>query len=710
MEIEHKQVQLEQHFVVELLSLIMRVLLTALAFNIAIGAVVLLLASNAQAATVAATQGTLYIGEEGEHALLLRTDVGIRVGGPLARSRVTQSFRNTSEHWREGIYVFPLPEDSAVDRLRIRVGERVIEGEIQPRDTALRHYQQARDRGQRTALVEQERPNIFTAHVANIAPGEEIEVVIEYQQSLGYERVGDHGEYGEYGLRFPMVVAPRYMPGSPTEMALARPQRGWARDTDAVPDASRISPPLRHADEGGGHPVSITVDIEAGVPLGHIESPHHAIEVRKLSATRHIVTLTEHSVPADRDFELRWRLAPGKAPAASLFVEHGARRDYALLMLAPPVLQNVAERIPRETILVVDTSGSMHGTSIDQAREGLLFALERLGPDDSFNLIEFNSFTHALFEHAQPATAANKAEATRWIGRLRANGGTEMAAALTRALDGRRSQERLRQVVFLTDGAVGNEQALFELIERRLGDSRLFTVGIGSAPNSHFMRNAARHGRGSFTYIGSVDEVREQMSALFAKLEAPTLRDIEVRWTSAAADDPALPVPDLYLGEPVVVTASLNNAEGVVTVSGRLGDVPWQTTIDLGDAHLVEGVGTLWARRRIDTLLDSLGRGGDAESVRIEATALALEHRLVSRYTSLVAIATSPARPGQAGLQTDEVPASLPSGWTHTTVAGELPRGATDSARHLVTGLLALMLAWLLGGLRRATASARLAT
>jgi Ca-activated chloride channel family protein len=390
---------------------------------------------------------------------------------------------------------------------------------------------------------------------------------------------------------------------------------------------------------------------------------------------------------ATRDFELTWRLASAAAPRAVLFSEKKGERRYGMLMVVPPSPERRGEAVPREVILVIDTSGSMHGASIAQAKEALELAVRRLAVRDRFNVIEFNSTARALYPEARPATEENVATAVRWVRELRAQGGTEMARALDLALDGSDHPERIRQIVFLTDGAVGNEDALFRMIRARLGDSRLFTVGIGSAPNSHFMTKAAQFGAGSFTYIGRIDEVKQKMDALFAKLESPVLKGVTIDWGDSRGVE-AWPkaVPDLYLGEPVVVLFSAEHVADQI----RVADVTARHT-SLEEAG---GLGVLWAHARISALMDALREGAPEAEVREGVVKLALEHHLVSKYTSLVAVDKTPARPLDAPLKTAALPTNLPEGWNYEAVYGELPQGATDSRFNVLAGLLLLLTAF----------------
>jgi Ca-activated chloride channel family protein len=605
-------------------------------------------------------------------APLLATDVEIRVTGHVARAKVTQRFLNPYPDWYEGTYVFPLPENSAVDRLRMRIGERIVEGELREREAAKKSYAQAKAEGRRAALLEQERPNIFTSSVANIAPGEEIRVQIEYQQTLRYDQ-------GRYSLRFPMVVGPRYLPAG----------------MDPA-DAARISPAVLRPGESASlhNPVTLRVEVQAGVPVAGLRSSSHAIDTGACGESGCRAVL-RGPVPADKDFVLDWTLAPGSSPAAAAITEEKGGRHYGLVMVVPPALERRAAAMPREAVFVIDTSGSMQGASIAQAREALELAIRRLGAADRFNVIEFNSHARPLYAEARPATPDNIAGAVRWVRDLRAQGGTEMAKALDLALDGRDTAGRIRQIVFLTDGAVGNEDHLLRMIRERLGDSRLFTVGIGSAPNSHFMTKAAQFGAGTFTYIGRIEEVKDKMDALFAKLESPVLKGVRIDWGGAAGVE-AWPkqIPDLYAGEPVMVLFSAARlGRGEVTVSALAGDLPWQERVPLVPAAGENALSVLWARERIGALMDQLRGGAPEQEIRDAVLKLALEHQLVSRYTSLVAVDKTPARSAEALLKSASLATNLPEGWTYEGVFGELPRGAAGLRFDLLAGALLLLLA-----------------
>mgnify|MGYP001812954971 CR=1 FL=1 len=607
--------------------------------------------------------GLLLRDSEGlREAPTLSTTVSIEVSGLIARTRISQRFGNPTDAWIEGVYVFPLPERSTVDGLRMRIGERIIEGRVEERARARATYRKAAAEGRKASLVEQERPNIFTTSLANLGPGEEVEVVLTYQEDLRYDR-------GRFSLRFPMVVAPRYVGG--TQRVTGFAGTGWGVNTDQVPDAERLTPPVAAPAAGLDRPVEISVEIDAGFPLVDVESSSHPIRVQARKGDVYSVRLDEGPIQADADFVLGWRPRVGAEPSAALFREHWAGDDYALLMVMPPSsAEATGPRLSRETILVIDTSGSMAGESIVQARAAVRHALGTLRPEDSFNVIRFASDTTSLHPEARPATPAAIADAQAWVDRLEADGGTEMLPALRQALLPSSEGRAVRQVVFITDGSVGGEAALFRVIQQDLGRSRLYPVGIGSAPNTHFMTRAARFGRGQFTYIGRPDEVAEKMTALFDQIDRPVLHDLALDWGDAHVEVWPRRLPDLYAGQPLVVAARLPGDARRVVLTGQREGESIRLELPLAGGQNHEGVARLWARRKVASLMDSLHEGASIDRVSAEVARLGVQHQLVTRWSSLVAVDVTPTAPVDANPETRAVPTKLPRGWKAESVFG----------------------------------------
>jgi Ca-activated chloride channel family protein len=571
------------------------------------------------------------------------------------------------------------------------------------KEQARKEYERARNEGKKASLVEQQRPNLFTTSVANIAPGERVVVEIEYLEQLRYDD-------GTFAIRFPMTLTPRYIPGAGLP---DRQGSGWSPDTSRVTDASLITPPQVTASQD--HRITLSARIDAGLPLEIVASRYHPVDVSEAHG-RYTVSLAGDAVPMDHDFELLWRPVASASPRALVFGETIAGQPHYLLMVMPPgAAPDATLTMPRELIFVVDTSGSMHGNSIVQAKQALERALDGLAANDRFNIIEFNSTTRALYHQSVAADAGNVRHARRFVQALDANGGTEMRPALRLALDAAGAETHLRQIVFITDGSVGNEDELYAMIERRLGDARLFTVGIGSAPNSWFMRKAAELGRGTFVVISALHEVGEKMDRLFDKLRNPQVTNIDVSWPGGVVTEsyPEV-VPDLYLGEPVTVRARASGAVqpgSAVRVSGDSAAGAWTTELPLETDADHPGIGALWARARIAALHDEERRGADPELARKAVVDTAISHHLVSRYTSLVAVDKTPVRAAGDPLAREQVPNLLPYGQSMSAIFG-FPATATNAAVLQRRGLVLFFVALILlgaGTLRRSADRARLA-
>jgi Ca-activated chloride channel family protein len=620
--------------------------------------------------------GSLLLKTDGDglsEATRLGIDVDLTVSGPTIRAQVTQIFKNPTQNWVEATYVYPLPEGGAVDTLKMVIGDRVVVGEIKERQQARIIYEQARQNGQKAALTEQQRPNIFTNAVANIGPGETVLVQIEYQEPV-------HQSGDTFSFRVPMVVGPRYNPAPIVQSVdFRRDGGGWgATSTDPVPDRDRISPPVLEPSQNAPvNPTQITVRLQAGFPLGEVKSHHHQVKIESPDSSTRVIRLAEGSVPADRDFELTWKPAAEAAPSVGLFREHVGDADYLLAFVTPPSIpQGEQKPLPREVVFVIDNSGSMGGTSIVQAKASLSYALGRLQSGDRFNVIRFDDTMDVLFPASVPADAEHIGRAQSFVDALQARGGTEMVPAMRAALnDTAGDASTIRQVVFLTDGAIGNEQQLFDTITAMRGRSRVFMVGIGSAPNTFLMTRAAELGRGSFTHIGSVEQVEERMRGLFAKLENPAVTGLSAKFSEARADMTPAAIPDLYRGEPLVLAARLDKLAGSVEIKGRIGDRPWVVTLPLAGAAEGKGLSKLWARRMItDAEVARTLRKitpADADNAILH---LALDHQLVTRLTSLVAVDKTPSRPDGAPLKLTELPLNLPAGWDFAKVFGEQQR------------------------------------
>lgn len=597
-------------------------------------------------ATAQPEPGLELVGTDGStRALTQSTHVDIRVTGLLARTTVTQRFTNHTGRWTEGRYVFPLPDGASVDELEIRIGERLIEGEIREKRAARERFETARRQGQSAGLVEQHRANLFSTSITNIAPGEQVEVTIGFGQTVAYE-------HGRFSLHFPTTTLPRF--------ANAAVQASNPEPSEPLPAAA--------FDAASRPRLSLNVELDAGIALATVQSLHHPVRIDGSGSVRRI-ELARPEQAAGRDFELTWTARGEDELQGALFIEELSGEQmrgyaHALLMLVPPAEFRPAA-LRRELILVIDRSGSMNGEAFEQAREAIRLALDRVGRDDRFNVIAFSSSASPLFDAPVEASPGNLNQAYRFIGRLDADGGTQIDGALAHAMGGLPDPGYLRQIVFATDGAVANEKQVLELIGREIADSRLFSIGIGHGVNDAFLARAARLGHGSMTRIADPRDIGARMGELLHQLESPVLEDIQLDWPVAAETWPEH-IPDLYAGQPLMVLtrleAPVNQLDsGTIRATGfhdlKFVEMEWP----LKHFNSAPGVARAWARARIQGLSERRPEDMDSQLRDDEMLLTALDYRIVSRQTSLVAVDRTPRRTLGAGLERVAVGGALPA-------------------------------------------------
>ena len=591
-------------------------------------------------------------------AILLSTDIKIAVAGSSSRTIVSQRFINVSETWAEGVYVFPIGENAAVDTLKLRIGERFIEGIIKEKFEAKVIYEEAKAEGKKASLIEQQKPNLFTNNIANIGPGEVVVVQIEFQSKL-------ISKDGTWELRVPLVSAPRY-DISVIEEKIEFGSSGFSNKSINADYNENIDVKILDEKELFNS-VEIFIDLNTGFDLNSVKSAFHKVNIDKLSNGHHKISLPG-PISSDRDFVLRWT-AKDKDTQTSLFKETQGNQDHLLLTLNPPLTNKNKYSPNREIIFIQDISGSMGGEPLRQSKIGLEMAIKRLKPSDKFNIVLFNDRYSSYAENPVLATAKERDKAVRYVRRLNSYGGTEMYPALKYALKNFKSEKSvLKQLIFLTDGAVTQESKLFSLINRELQTARLFTIGIGSAPNSFFMSRAAELGRGSHIYIGDMDEISNRMTDLFGKIENPVITDLELKLPKGfEAEVYPNPLPDLYAGDPLSIAIRGKNASGIAKVIGKIGNQKWvaRVTLDQGSDQI--GIAKLWAREKISNLernrISLSPNASQKAHIDSELLQTALNYGLVSRLTSMVAVDITPSRPQGINFDTSKLKVAIPNGW-----------------------------------------------
>ncbi|MBL8956833.1 MAG: VWA domain-containing protein [Myxococcaceae bacterium] len=546
---------------------------------------------------------------------LQHTQVNAKVSGNIARVEVMQLYKNPSSDRLEAVYAFPLPANAAVTDMYFRIGKRVVYSEVQKREEAKKTYEAAKSEGRTAALTEQERPNLFTQSVANIAPGETVAVVIRYVHEVPLDD-------GRYQFVFPTTVGPRYVPGH------------------GVKDAERVTPPTVPAGVQSTHDVDINVQLVPGVAFADVAAKHHDVVTGMTSEGVRLVALGEGDRRPNKDFVLTWAPA-GAQPSAHALTQNDRGEQYVMLMLQPPAEVEAKTVRPKEMVFLVDVSGSMGGQPLDTAKGLVGAALDRMGPEDTFQLIAFASDTEQMSDKPLLNTRENVEAAKRWLGRMSGGGGTEMMKGIYSALAPAADPKRLRMVVFCTDGYIGNEQEILQATRTYRDRARVFGFGIGSSVNRYLIEGMGREGRGASDVVGPNEKVEPAVERLYKRLDRPVLTDLQLDFDGIAITDrQPEALPDLMAGQPLVVVGkAVGGKSGKVRITGRYAGAPWskEIPIELSQAKDEAPVlGTLWARRKIDSLTFA-EPSVDADR-QAAITELGLKFKLITAYTSFVAV------------------------------------------------------------------------
>lgn len=550
---------------------------------------------------------------------LERTSVTAKIAGFGAEVNVVQSFVNTSKTPTEAVYTFPLPNDAAVHRMRMKIGERVIEGSIKRRGEARQIYEAAKAAGRNAALLDQERPNIFTQSVANIMPGSRIQIEISYVQLMKYDS-------GQFEFSFPMVVGPRFLGNAP--------------------DPGKIDPPRTTRT---GTNIDLSVEVDAGTTISNVSSVLHEIETVGLGANRVKVSLRKEDEIPNRDFILRYQ-AVGQQPKAAFVTHSDQRGGFFTLVMMPPQRPTAGQVMPREIIFVMDQSGSQSGFPIEKSKELTLKMIKQLRPGDTFNVIGFANTVRTLWTEARSLSQENLTQAEAFVGTMQANGGTQLREGVVAALQGQHDPARLRIVLFNTDGYVGDEAMVLDTIQKQRDRARMFTFGIGNSVNRFLIDSMAEEGRGMAEYVTLAEAADKAVAGFVKRTQTPVLTDLSATFSGVAVSDvQPQNLPDVFDNRPVVLYGRFTGGgRGQVTLNGKLGGQPWSQTLDLdfSGRSNAGAVPILWARKKIaeiertDYLAGLKGRSRSPESVASRVTDLALQFGLMSQYTSFVAVET----------------------------------------------------------------------
>ncbi|MEH1975772.1 MAG: VIT domain-containing protein [Nostoc sp.] len=609
--------------------------------------------------------GGLYVqSPQGEQLVfpLKYTEVLAKIAGNLSRVDVIQSFENPFTQPLEAVYIFPLPDEAAVDDMEIKIGDRIIKGNIKKREEAVAIYEKAKQEGRTAGLLEQERDNIFTQSLANIKPGEQIDVTIRYTESLKFEA-------GNYEFVFPMVVGPRYIPGTPIDAS---------GDTDQVPDASRITPPVVSEGTRSRHNINVTVEIDAGLPISEVRSPSHQLKIEHSGQIVRIQLAGEDTIP-NKDLILRYQVS-GKETQSTVLSQTDDRGGHFAIYLIPALEYSTDEIVPKDVVFLVDTSGSQSGDPLQKCQELMRRFINGLNPNDTFTIIDFSDRVRQLSPKPLPNTAENRAKAIAYINNLQADGSTEMLSGIRTAINFPTPVGRLRSVVLLTDGYIGNENEILAEVQQHLQPAnRLYSFGAGSSVNRFLLNRIAEIGRGISRIIRHDEPTEEVAEKFYRQINNPVLTNIQISWqgdTESPVIYPAI-APDLFCEQPLVLFGrKQDRVSGNLQISGiAASDKHYEKTFNLKFEETGNlAVAQLWGRACIKDLMNqmvSFETKADVEAV----TETALTYQLLSQYTAFVAVSDDVrVEPGNEYLSM-QVPVEMPEAVSYQGVFGNAPAG-----------------------------------
>jgi Ca-activated chloride channel family protein len=591
---------------------------------------------------------------------LKHTSVTANVSGYVARVTVKQIFENPFKDKIEAVYTFPLSETGAVDDMKMKVGERIIKGSIKKREEAKEIYEQAKASGRTAALLDQERPNIFTQSVANILPGNQIEVTLQYVDLLPYES-------GRYTFAFPTVVGPRFMPGTP----IGKSGTGRLPDTTSVPDASKISPPVAPKGERAGHDISIEVNIDSGVAIRQIQSQLHEVTINQPNTQNARISLNNTNTIPNKDFVLSWEVAGEQIKSGYLTYKPSKTQDgYFTVMVMPPKRATPQQIQPKEMIFVIDCSGSQSGPPLEKAKETMRYIIEHMNKEDTFNIIAFSGDARAMFAKPQKVSAEMKQQALNYINSLTANGGTWMAPAVEAACKTPADANRLRIVTFMTDGYVGNDMEILGMIKKLRGKSRWFSFGTGNGVNRFLIDAMAKEGGGEAEYVLLNSSGNTVGKKFYDRISSPVLTDIKLEFDGLAVKE-VFPheLSDVWAEKPLYIKGRyIKPGAGTISISGFSGGKPYVEKIKVNfpeNPSGSESIASVWARAKVDRLMSEDWMGAQNGSVnkelKDEIVKVALDHHIMTQYTSFVAVEEKVVNKGGAP-RTVTVPVELPDG------------------------------------------------
>lgn len=573
---------------------------------------------------------------------LLETSAEVKIAGVVAEIELTQVYKNDGKKTIEAVYIFPLGTKSAIHAMRMQIGERIIDAEIEETEKARQQYEDAKNQGKVASLLEQKRPNVFQMKVANIMPGDEVKVIVKYTEILIPEK-------GIYEYVFPTVVGPRFT-GEQTE------KEDWT------------ATPYLHEKDLPPYKFDIKVNLKTGIPISKVLVPTHNVDIEKKKDKATVTLSKKDKYGGNRDFILRYSLEGNKIQTGLLLYPE-KEENFFLLMLEPPEKVRIDMVPPREYLFVVDVSGSMHGFPLNVSKALMKDIIGGLRGKDYFNIIFFSGSSAALSPKPLPAIEENKKKAIEMVMSRTGGGGTRLLNALNKISSLPKKEGLSRIIVAVTDGYISVEKETFDHIRNNLGENNFFSFGIGSSVNRYLIEGMARAGKGEPFIVTNQNEAKENADKFLAYIKNPLLTDIKTDFRGFDVYDvEPISVPDLFAERPIVLFGKYSKASGNITVTGKTANGSYKkelkVTTSMEDKKN-SAIKYLWARERIATL-DDYGKVGT--DVKDEVTKLGLEYHLMTQYTSFIAIDKVIRETGE--VVTVKQPLPLPRGVSDYAVGG----------------------------------------
>ena len=628
-------------------------------------------------------EGSLVINDKGKPIVcpLEHTDVTADISGYIGKVTVVQRFKNELDHPIEAEYIFPLPEMAAVDSMVMQIGDKTIRSVIKEREEATKIYEKAKKEGKRAALLNQERPNIFTQHVANIMPGDKIEIKITYVENIKFED-------GIYEFVFPMVSGPRYMPKpelsdepmttkEKTALNSEQKETGWEVDPARVPEP-KLNPPIIPEGMRAGHDISLKVNINSPVAIKDVKSRLHKVNTTKKDDKTYTIELDSSDNIPNRDFILNYTSASKKVEEGIICHTDSKKGGFFSLVIQPPAKPSTSIITPKEMIFVVDDSGSQSGRPIEKCKETMKYCIEKMNPDDTFNVISFSNTTIKLFDFPQKNNERTRKKAIDFINARTGRGGTEMKPAIIESLTGS-DPERLRIVTMMTDGYFGNDMEISQLVSENIGNARMFVFGNGNGVNRYLITKMAKLGRGECDIVDLNKDSEEVANNFYKKIGCPLMTDVKADWGTLPVSE-VLPEgqPDLFSEKPLIFSGRYTKgATGVLTLTGNSAGRPFTKKIEVKFPDKEEGneaIMSFWARKKIEAVMDTdlkgIEKGNPRDDVKKEIIKLGLDYNLVTQYTSFVAVEDKVVNKSGKS-EKIETPTEMPDGVSYEGIFGK---------------------------------------